>query len=249
MREGQNNKNVILGGFLSRAHLYSGMKSRIEEISGQETRIVRFSPVLWRSLLAPFGWRPILRRLESTLQEIKETGPNSSVTLIGHSIGGVLGLLYLISPPAGKNAGELREMIGRLITLGSPHKNRRRWLHGGRLSRTVEKHGGIDAVRHDVRITCVAGKAVLGNKHGTASQKGAYAVYRAIGGNGEVWGDGIVPLSSALIPGAKHMVLEGTAHFPVSGHAWYGSPETVSRWWTAAQSDRPQRLKEALEKT
>lgn len=212
------------------------MKSRIEKLSGHETLIVRFSPFLWYSLLMPYGWIPILRRLESTIYEIRKSTPDSKVTLIGHSIGGILGLLYIISPPGRGFDRKLREVIDHLVTLGSPHKNRCRWLHGGSLSRLIEKYGESDKIESKVRLTCIAGKSILGSKHGTASERKAYAIYKTIGGQGEVWGDGIVPVTSALLPGADTIVLENTGHFSSLGQAWYGSQDIVSRWWTMIQS-------------
>jgi len=232
MEPAENRKAVILGGFLSHTLLYSSMKNQITKMSGQETIIVPIPQYLWYALIVPQGWVPVLKRLDRTLSQIHKTGPSSKVTLIGHSIGGVLGVLYLLAPSIDGLKGKPIQGIDHLITLGSPHTNKCRWLHGGSISRLVEKHGGLSAIKHKTRVTCVAGKGVLGNKQGTASERKAYAIYKTIGGQGGVRGDGIVPVESALLPAADPIELDNVVHFAISGQAWYGSPEVVSRWWS-----------------
>ena len=231
MQKDKKLKTVILGGFLSCPPYYSSMKSQIEKLSGQEASVFLIPQLWWLGVVFPYGWIPILKRLERTISIIHKSSPNLKVTLIGHSIGGVLGLLYLICPPIGGFKGIHRQDIDHLITLGSPHKSLCRWIHGGSISRMVEKYGGLNGIGHNVRLTCIAGKGVLGNKQGTATEKKAYSIYKTIGGQGEVWGDGIVPVKSSLLPGTNPIVLENIVHFSRSGQAWYGSPEIVSEWW------------------
>ena len=236
METTENRKAVILGGFLSHSMLYSPMKNQIAKISGQETIIAHIPQYLWYALIVPYGWVPVLKRLDRTLSQMQKTSPSSKVTLIGHSIGGVLGVLYLLAPSFGGLKGKPIQTIDHLITLGSPHTNKCRWLHGGSISRLVEKHGGSRAIQHKTRLTCVAGTGVLGNKKGTVSERKAYAIYKTIGGQGGVRGDGIVPVESALLPAANPIELDNVVHFAVSGHSWYGSPEVVSRWWPMTPS-------------
>jgi hypothetical protein len=236
MSKSQKRENVILGGFLSRTHHYSPIKDRIERLSGQETRIVSIPWILWFGLSFPYGWIPILRRLEGAIVRFQKFSPDTKVTLIGHSIGGLFGLFYLLDPSFRRSHGKRRGTIDRLVTLGSPFTNRCRWLHGGSISRMIEKHGGVNGIGRDVRITCVAGKDVLGKKDGTPSERRAYRIYESIGGEGKTWGDGIVPVSSALLPGTHSILLENVTHFSLGNRAWYGNPEVVSRWWEMIKS-------------
>jgi hypothetical protein len=46
----------------------------------------------------------------------------------------------------------------------------------------------------------------------------------------ETWGDGMVPVETALLEGAEQAVLEGVHHAAVFGRPWYGSPGTVKQW-------------------
>jgi hypothetical protein len=47
-----------------------------------------------------------------------------------------------------------------------------------------------------------------------------------------VWGDGVCPQHTALLPGAEHVVLPRVWHSPsaVPGRLWYGSPAVVEQW-------------------
>ena len=44
-------------------------------------------------------------------------------------------------------------------------------------------------------------------------------------------GDGVVPASSAWLPGSQQIVLEGVSHFAGFGRRWYGSKDVIARWW------------------
>jgi len=227
---------VILGGFLSHPSFYTDMKERIEALSGSEARIVPVSPSFWPVTAFPRGWKSVLNRLDRALGKLQELMEGVQVTLVGHSIGGVLGRLYLHFPAAVQHGWQRQGSITRLVTLGSPHINRRRWTHGGQISRTAEYWARTSPIRKNVDIICIAGKKILGNRRGNFLQRRALAAYKRIGGEGEVWGDGIIPVESALLPGANHIVLEDAAHYSPSGGAWYGKADVVSRWWRMIDS-------------
>jgi hypothetical protein len=48
-----------------------------------------------------------------------------------------------------------------------------------------------------------------------------------------VAGDGLVPVASALLPGARHLVLDEAVHGPGSPR-WYGGHEQLDAWWPVA---------------
>jgi hypothetical protein len=50
----------------------------------------------------------------------------------------------------------------------------------------------------------------------------------------EITGDGLIPLASALLPGAGQLVLDDAAHGQGIGRDWYGSERFVDRWWPLA---------------
>jgi hypothetical protein len=45
----------------------------------------------------------------------------------------------------------------------------------------------------------------------------------------------VVPISAALLRGARHITLDGVAHFSIFGDQWYGSEAIVPLWWQMSQ--------------
>lgn len=228
---------LILGGFLSRPSFYKEMKDQIESLSGQEVRIVDVRPWQWLSVSWPRGWIPILKRLERTITASQVAKSPRPVTLIGHSLGGVLGYQYLIVSQARGDQFKRHSSIRHLVTLGSPHHNQRRWLYGGLVAREVEQWAAKNAPPKNVMITCIAGKSIRGQAGGSLQNKRAFSIYQKIGGDGNVWGDGIIPVPAALLPQAKYIVLEGVRHYARSGGLWYGSSGAVNLWWPKIWND------------
>ena len=91
-----------------------------------------------------------------------------------------------------------------------------------------------------VRYTCAAGNRVHGAARGTPRARPAYRCYRRFCGEGDVDGDGLVPVAAALLASARHILLEGAGHGQFfGGERWYGTPDVVRRWW--AQAHAPDR--------
>jgi hypothetical protein len=182
------------------------------------------------SIISP-GWARLLRKLDHAVHQAVRQSTTGKVTLVGHSAGGVLGRIYLSPRPFLGHTYHGLEFIDHLITLGSPHYNQRRSLHGGRMSRWVERRypGAFFAPR--VKYTSVASKLLRGDRQGSLRERHAYIFYEEIIGAGDVWGDGLVPVSSALLRGSQQIVLDGVSHFTGFGGPWYGSVEVIPRWW------------------
>ena len=62
------------------------------------------------------------------------------------------------------------------------------------------------------------------------SHKLSKSSYRALNGNRDVIGDGLVPRDSALLIGSKQVVMKETAHGKSFGKDWYGSKNKVEEW-------------------
>eukprot|EP00578_Thalassiosira_sp_NH16_P001842 CAMPEP_0181137520 /NCGR_PEP_ID=MMETSP1071-20121207/33749_1 /TAXON_ID=35127 /ORGANISM="Thalassiosira sp., Strain NH16" /LENGTH=388 /DNA_ID=CAMNT_0023224279 /DNA_START=191 /DNA_END=1357 /DNA_ORIENTATION=- len=68
----------------------------------------------------------------------------------------------------------------------------------------------------------------------------AYSSYSAVSGNGEMTGDGVVPLEWSLLEGSRTIVLDGVVHSineagtTLPTNRWYGSEGVVDRWLTEA---------------
>ena len=153
------------------------------------------------------------------------------LTLIGHSQGGVLARLYLRPEPfMGKRFSGV-DQIDHLITLGSPHLNQGGIQRGGHMSRWINRQVPGSAFSPGVRYTSVAGKYIRGNSTGARMERFAYGIYNDICAEGESWGDGMIPVSSALLPGSQHIILNGVSHYSLLGEPWYGSQEILPLWW------------------
>lgn len=221
---------VIVGGFLSFSMLYIGMRDTLAEISGQPVWIVEMQSYDWLPATVPPGWNRLLRKLEKTVHEVAAGSDTGKVTLIGHSAGGVLARLYLSPRPFWGHAYRGLDHVSHLVTLGSPHYNRQKLIYGGWISQWIEKRYPGATFAPEVRYCSVAGKLIFGNPQGTLRERHAHSFYADIGGKGEVWGDGLIPVSSALLKGSEQILLKAS-HFSGFGGPWYGEEQVVRQWW------------------
>ena len=97
----------------------------------------------------------------------------------------------------------------------------------------MQKHLPGAAFGDRVAYVSVAGSYLRGDRSGSASERFVHRIYRDICGDGDVWGDGVVPVSSALLPGSQTITLPGVSHYTILGSRWYGSPEVLSLWWNS----------------
>ena len=221
---------VILGGFMSFASLYGGMRDELASITGQPVAIVQTFGHDWLPSVTPVGWTRLSRKLDCTVCSAASYSATGRITLIGHSMGGVLARLYLSPRPFMGQVYRGLDLVDRLITLGSPHHNQAGLTRGGMMSRWVERHypGAFFAPR--VEYVSVAGKAIRGNLSGTGRERWVYWNHKKMCGRGDTWGDGIVPVESALLRGSRPIVLEGVSHFGRPGGRWYGDDDVIPVW-------------------
>jgi hypothetical protein len=221
---------VIIGGFLSFSVLYLGMRDRLAAHTGQPVSIVHLQGFEWLPAIVPVGWIHLLRQLDRTVCRAASDSATGKVTLVGHSAGGVLARLYLSPKPFLGRSYRGLDYVNHLITLGSPHYNQRKWIYGGMMSQWVEKRQPGAFFAPQVRYTSVAGKLTKGDRHGSPRERHTYALYQDMIGDGTVWGDGLIPVSAALLHGSRHIVLEGVGHFAGFGGPWYGTDGVIPRW-------------------
>jgi pimeloyl-ACP methyl ester carboxylesterase len=238
---------VLLGGFGSPSALYVEFRDRLSEIAGQPVWVVPTQVWDWIPSVVPYGWAHLLTRLQRSVQQALQRSVQQAlqrsvqhalhrsttgkVTLIGHSAGGVLARLYLAPEPSMGRAYRGLDHVDHLVTLGSPHYNQQRWLHGGMMSRWIERRYPGAFYGDQVRYTCVAGRLMRGDRRGSLHERNAYRFYDKIAGDGTAWGDGLIPVQAALLDGARQIVLEGVSHFTGFGGPWYGSKDVLPRWW------------------
>ena len=224
---------LVLGGFLISPEAYQPMGEELRRLAQQPVVVVPVSKLDWLLTLFPFGWARILDRVATAVQALAAASATGKVTLIGHSSGGIMLRLFLADGPFERRHYRGRERADTLVMLGSPHTAikatplRRlvaEQLPGAWFGRTTE--------RHPVRYLSVAGDLPLQDPGVTSTARRlAPTAYRNSTGRSDDRGDGLVPVSAALLAGSETLVLPGVAHGGAFGSRWYGSPDVVQLWW------------------
>ena len=229
---------VLMGGFLSSQHTYRKTQQFLQRISGQKVWIVPVHLYSWLGSITLSGWVRILNRLNETVLKAVKESKTGKVTLIGHSSGGILGRLFLSPEPLKGHSYNGLDIVNMLITLGSPHYNHK----GAALRQWVEEKYPGAYFEPNVRYISVAGRAIQGKKLGTPRESLTFWFYRTLCGKGDVWGDGFVPLPSALLKGSQQVIVDGIRHYSRSKHMWYGSEEAVLSWWNSVEAEKPKKI-------
>lgn len=221
---------VILGGFLISDTAYQPMADWLMNEQGLAVAITPASRFDWLLTSWSLGWRRLLDRVDGLVKELQSRSPSGKVTLVGHSSGGVMLRLYLSHEPFAGRVYAGAERCNRLITLGSPHQAERATPLRAMVDR---RFPGCHAP--EVDYVAVAGELDLNGPLASAfSRRSARGSYRSISGDPQVRGDGLVPVQSALLLNARPVLLEATAHGGLFGSSWYGSPDSITSWWSAA---------------
>lgn len=219
---------LVLGGFLITAEAYAPMTAWLKQQSVLDALVVPVTRFEWLTTTWGFGWRRVLDRVDAMVQELQASSPTGRVTLIGHSSGGVMLRLYLSDEDVLGRCYGGAARCDRLVTLGSPHQAVRatplRMMVDRRFPGCHEP--GVDYV-------AIAGAINLDGENASAfSRRSASGSYKSIAGDAELSGDGLVPVDSALLKGARHLVQADTAHGGFFGKIWYGSVQRLESWWT-----------------
>ncbi len=206
---------------------YRGLARILAEVSGSEVRVAPITPFDW-ALGRLRGYGQLVFEVASTVDSALLESDSDKVVLVSYSSGGILARAYVGGdPPYGGRRYSGHRRVSHLITLGTPHNV----PNEGTLAPIAEVNELFPGTLHpDIRYLCVAGDAVDGASSGRVRRR-----YERFADDGLVGGDGKIPVQSALLPGAKSLVLDGVYHgrlFGGAGGRWYGSDrETVERWW------------------
>ena len=226
---------VVLGGFLIDPPAYGPMLDTLRRCSGQPATLVGVGTPEWLLTVFPFAWARILDRVATAVAAQAAASPTGRVTLVGHSSGGIMLRLFLGDGPFEGRRWGGRRLADTLVMLGSPHTA----IKATPLRRRVDRElpGAFFAAADEgerVRYLSVAGDLDLADPAATATaRRMAPTAYRNSTGDPHDRGDGLVPVSSALLAGSGHLVLPGVAHGGAFGSRWYGTPAVVEQWWLA----------------
>ncbi|MCP9850814.1 triacylglycerol lipase [Cyanobium sp. Morenito 9A2] len=221
---------VILGGFLIRPESYAPMVARLGQLSHQPVRLVAVGKPEWLLTVFASTWARILDRVAATVANLARQSPTGRVTLIGHSSGGILLRLFLDDAPFQGRCYDGKSLADTLLMLGSPHTA----LKATVLRAMVERRLPGSTFADRVRYVSVAGDLALPDASPLARRL-APTAYRNSTGLANDRGDGLVPVTAALLAGSMPVVLPGVAHSGAFGVRWYGSAAVVEAWWRAQE--------------
>jgi hypothetical protein len=216
---------LILGGFLITPEAYAPMATAISGRTGQPAEVVPVTRGDWLLTSWTLGWRRLLDRTQTLLDRLAARSPSGRVNLVGHSSGGVMLRLLLGDEPFAGRVYAARAQVDTLLTLGSPHSA----LRGTALRRLVDQRYPGAYYAGSVRYVSVGG-AIGPQDLRPRARRLVRRSYSAICDRPDSRGDGLVPLTSALLAGSEQRVLEGVGHGGWFAERWYGSPDVLPSW-------------------
>jgi pimeloyl-ACP methyl ester carboxylesterase len=216
---------VLVGGLASWPRRYREFARILREISGSEVHVAPITPPDW--LLGRIrGYGQLVFEVASAVDRALLESDSDRVVLVGHSVGGIACRVYVGGdPPYGGRRYTGYRRVSHLITLGSPHvvADKRSLAP---LAQVNDLFPGALHERAGLRYVSVAGGAADGKMSSRIRKR-----YERLIEDGQVAGDGVVPVESALLPGSETFFFDDLYHSEFFGR-WYGSArETVERWW------------------
>lgn len=228
---------VIIGGYNSIWPAYLKMARDLEDLTGLQTIGVPFMPWHWWHARRAQEAANLLEKVEETVVWARRKFRAKRFVLIGHSAGGIIARLYLHDGPVWGHTCAGAACVTALVTLGSPHCDNRStdvgWFLADEANRLAPGTPHVDQVIYRT----VAGRHMLGREHGNYWEQRTFRTYQFFAGQGDVWGDGVVPVQCAGLTGAEALVLDNVAHSRKHGTNWYGGSKAIMRrWWPQVQA-------------
>lgn len=235
---------LVLGGFGTSPPVYRPFVRRLRERDVADVVVASVWTPDWL-LAAPRGLGAVVTRsgrallLASARSELRSLG--APVLVVGHSAGGMSARLLTAPVPFQGRRLNAAGRIGAIVTLGTPHMV----AIEGHLGRQVGGHAAAFANREvpgpcfapRVGYLAVSSRVLVGRRDGSRRERRAWGVYQSLIADPdatEIEGDGLVPVRSALLPGAPSLVFDDADHGQWLTHDWYGSARFLDRWWPLA---------------
>ncbi|MEI8186291.1 MAG: alpha/beta hydrolase [Chlorobiaceae bacterium] len=224
------NPVVIIPGVLFWDSLYDIMKDALAVYIPKEK--ISIAPV---SLVDWIGFPPspekstnrVLKVLDSAVREMAEKFPGEPVTLVAHSGGGTVAMVYLLEKPFQGDVYHSGNLVGKLITLGTPFHTHEHYAK-------IKTDFIVKYLQSDFftrfRVVSVVCDKFRGDWQGSFIEKMCYKFYQSVLEDGNVGGDGIVPAKSCFLEGAENITIADAEHLPTPRTRWYGTKEGVEQW-------------------
>jgi hypothetical protein len=238
---------LVIGGFLTSPPFYRGLAARLLTRGVAEVVVANVWTMDWL-LAARRGLGPIVTRSGRALLEASARSERASlgapVLVLGHSAGGTVARLLTSPEPFAGRRLNASGRIGAIVTIGTPHRvayshpRQRAAAEGAAFADRVVPGAAFDPTTGYLSI---ASRRTAGRAGGTLAERWAAIAYRelvpdpgAAEAAGQIEGDGLIPVESALLPGARQIVLDDADHGQFPRTPWYGSPGILDRWWPEA---------------
>ncbi len=238
---------LVAGGFLTGPGAYGPMAATLRAGGAADVVVAPIHRSDW-ILATVRGLGPVTTRAGRALLAAGERSASSlssrgaPVLFVGHSAGGIIGRLLTSPVPFEGRRLDGSARIGALVTLGTPHLvgDDARW--GSRVAssgaRFVNRHVPGAFFAPSTAYLAVASSFIVGREDPDDGRarfvRRLYEDIRPAPGELIVAGDGLVPVASALLPGARHLVLVDAIHGPGVHEPWYGQEAQATTWWPQA---------------
>lgn len=226
----RQNPVVIIPGVLFWDSLYTVMRDALAAYLPKEK--IAIAPV---SLVDWVGFPPsperstnrVMRAVDGAVRAMARKFPGEPVTLVGHSGGGTVAMVYLLGHPFQGDHYEPGATAGRLVALGTPFKTHE---HYAKIKTDfIFRHLTADFFQRYSVVSVVSDK-YHGNLKGSIVEKMCFQFYKSVLEDGDVAGDGIVPAKSCFLEGAENVTIADAEHLPTPHTRWYGTKEGVEQW-------------------
>ena len=235
---------LVLGGFLTAPPMYARFVERLRARGAAGVVIASVWTPDWL-ISSARGPGAIATRSGKALLEAgrlaAQVSDGAPVLVVGHSAGGLIARLLTAVEPLPEKRFGAAQRIGAIATLGTPHVMSQGEGIGKHLNMTMSAiaEEAAPGAFHSPKIgyVAVASRVVRGDPSGTGRERVAYLLYRSVLGRATVpgtEGDGLVPVVSAMLSGARQIVVNDAVHGPSAGAAWYGTDGPMNVWWPAA---------------
>jgi hypothetical protein len=235
---------LVLGGFLTAPPVYDPFVRHLRALGAADVVVANVWTPDWL-LAGARGLGPTLTRSGRALLAASArsgvVAQGAPLLVIGHSAGGVSARIMTSPVPYAGRPQRASGRIGAIVTLGTPHlaapDANRGMRAGADAAAFANREVPGTTFAPQIGYLCIASTMARGRRHGTVAEQRAWGLYRTVLGRNagdDLEGDGVVPLRSALLPGAPSIVYPDAWHGQYPGRDWYGSGRFVRDWWPAA---------------
>jgi DHA1 family multidrug resistance protein-like MFS transporter len=235
---------LVVGGLLGTPCFYQPLARSLLERGAADAIVAPVYQPDW-ALAAVRGLGPITTRVARALLEagrLSAANPASlgaPILYVGHSAGGLIGRLLTSPVPFEGRRFNASGRIGALVTLGTPHLVREEARWGRQIAAVCVRFANQNVpgalFAPTTTYLAVAGRPIVGRADGAGYSHLVYRLYsefQPMDGESLIEGDGLVPVASALLPGAHHLVLDDALHGTFG--PWFGHDVHIDAWWPVA---------------